>query len=237
MAVPVHVERKGTTTDDTSIPSSTNTPVSGAAYVVFVTSRITSGAPAAPTLSGTGGWSVTWTQRQTQQEKNSPDEVRITVFDGVASSGTDGVITADWGAVTQQNMCIDIIRLPDADTSAIQGQTPAGSEGDSAEEPNGTLAAFGNANNTAIFSMAQRSNTTITPDTGWTELGTRYAAGGQALTCTSIYQETDTDLTPSAVSGGFWCAIACEIELAAAAAAYLPLDQAHTPQHQSLMAS
>ena len=217
MAVPVLVQRIGTTTDNPTLTSSTNTPVNGAAYVVTVASRITSGAPAAPTLSGTNGWNVTWTQRQTQQEGISPNDLRITVFDGVASSGTAGTITASWGVTDQQNMALEIVRLPDADTSAIQGQTPSGSTGDNLEEPNGTLAAFGNSSNTAYFAMAQRTNGTIVADAGWTELGNEYAAGGQALTFGSIYQETDADLTPSAVSGGFWCAIACEIELASVA--------------------
>ena len=70
-----------------------NTPVSGKAYTIAVATRLNSPSSlAAPTLSGTNGWNVTWTERSTIIDDNN--EVRITLFDGVADSGVAGTITA-----------------------------------------------------------------------------------------------------------------------------------------------
>ncbi|KKK89206.1 hypothetical protein LCGC14_2735400, partial [marine sediment metagenome] len=203
--MPTLTERIATDTDASSIASSSNTPVSGNAYTVAVSNRIDAESPNTPTLSGTNGWGVTWTQRGTQVGVS--DDIRITLFDGVPNSGVAGVLTADFGGQTQTALGLEIVEWPDADASAIQGQTPVAATANSTTVT-ATLSAFGNSDNTAYLPMLIRANTTIVPDTGWTELGAEVRVPGFSVG--SIYRVGDGDLTPSATIGfdAIWTCIA-----------------------------
>jgi hypothetical protein len=87
----------GSNTDATSYATASITPTNGGMILAFVTSFF-GGTPAIPTLSGTNGLNTTWTQLNTA---TIGSDLRLTGFWGVASSGTAGVLTFDFGAETE----------------------------------------------------------------------------------------------------------------------------------------
>lgn len=210
--IPTLVERFGTTTPTNFLASSSNVPVSGKPYTIAATSRVDAIDPLAPTIiTGTGGWNVTWTQRQEIQLTN---DVHLTLFDGYPNSDTPGTITVDWGAVTQESIVVELVQWPEGKlVSGLQGQTPVAAESITGS-PTATLLALGNSKNTVYFVAAIRGNTTLVADPGLTIIGTVLGFSTPDLTLGSCYKVGDSDLTPSMTQGaGEWGAIACEIEL------------------------
>ena len=86
--------------NQSSYTTSSSTPGSGKLCIVSVTQAV-SGTPTTPTLSGTGGYNVTWTQVRTTNYDTSGTQRRLTVFRGVTASATAGTITVDFGGQTQ----------------------------------------------------------------------------------------------------------------------------------------
>jgi hypothetical protein len=87
------------TADLSTYTSASITPSSGTTYVLGVTSEVASGTANAPTVSGTNGWNVTWTQISTVTYNGGLN--RITLFSGVASSSVAGTLSFAFGGQTQ----------------------------------------------------------------------------------------------------------------------------------------
>ena len=142
-------------TDLTSYPTGSNSPVATSAYLVVCAALRAAGQTATPTLAGTNGWNVTWTNRGTVLVN---DDLRLTLFSGTTgASTTAGTLTADYGAETQEAHGIVTVLLGAANAAPVQvktGTTTAGT----------TLAltmdgAFADAWNATLYILANDATT------------------------------------------------------------------------------
>lgn len=133
------------------------TPNSGELALVAVGNRKSTAANA-PALSGTNGWSVTWTQIASLNTGGSTLS-KITLFRGVPSSGTAGTLSIDFSGVNQAQGIIIVILCSGVDQATNQGivQSEIGSAA-SGTSHDVNLLAFGDAaNGTALFGMSRGS--------------------------------------------------------------------------------
>jgi len=210
---PVQVDTQ--TGSGTTLASNSITPVSGALYLVFVANAVA--AAGTPTLTGTNGLNVTWTQIATRASAAAGH--RLTAFRGVAASAAAGVLTADFGGVAQTIANLAVLRAPlTLDQTTNQGVVQAVSTTQAATTaPTVTLAAVGAARNVAILAALDNVSATWTNSTaGWAALP---VIAGVGLSLGAMFRAHATlDLSPTGTFGtsGITCAIGLELKVDAA---------------------
>jgi hypothetical protein len=173
----------------TSYDTASISPTTGSVMLVEVASVIGSGTPTIPTLSGLG---ATWTQIETCYYDQTGTTYRVTAFRGVGGSGS-GVITIDFGGVTQAGCgwCVDEVTGADTTNPVVQSakSSEPGSGGNSITA---TLASAITSGNRAWFCAAYEVAEASTPESGWTSLGGSAHSGPQN-TFGTMYSDSDTD--------------------------------------------
>lgn len=168
----VNKQAEQSATDAISFPNTSTTPVSGRLYIVSVVNNKGT-TPDTPTLSGTNGFNVTWTQIGTVTSNTiAAPNARLTCFWGVASSNSAGVITSSYGGATQTGFCqfIDEVDGANTTTPIVVGNVVT-NNADSATGVNCTLAALASSLNAAFGAYTKSGNSAITPNGTFTELG------------------------------------------------------------------
>lgn len=171
MAIAItNLQANTSATDATTFANTSTTPVSGRLYLVSVVNTKAT-TPDAPTLSGTNGFNVTWTQIATVLFNTiaSPTQ-RLTLFWGIASSNTAGVITSSYGGNTQTgfNQFIDEVTGFNATTPVTANIVT--NRGDAVTGVNCTLAALASTLNAAFGCYTRSGNAAINPNGTFTEL-------------------------------------------------------------------
>jgi hypothetical protein len=192
------------------------TPVSGALYLVAVANYLA--AAGTPTLSGTGGFSVTWTQVATRA--GAAASQRITVFRGVASSASAGVITADFGGVSQDQIRMVTLRCQTINQASAQGvvQSVSATLSPSAL-PTVTFAAFSAVLNVAVmFSMTDQNTTWTNSTPGWTPYTVIAGAGGSVGAMFRAHATLDVSPFGTFGASGITCSIGVEVKVDTASA-------------------
>lgn len=186
------------------------TPVNGELVLVAVGNRKGAGTADTPTVTGTNGWNVTWTQVDTQLHGGNTLN-RQTLFRGVASSGTAGTFTVDFAGVNQAQCGVVVVSFSGVDQATSQGIVQSAKNSGSL---NGalaaTLAAFGDAGNaTYLCGNARGTPSGFTPEGSFT--GYSVTGGVQGIAAEWL-ASNDTSPTGTLTSGSNWAAIAVEIK-------------------------
>ena len=196
--------------------SSSFTPVAGNTLYVWAWSFILLGAPATPSMSGTGGMSgATFTQVATSTAL-AAGWLRVTLFRTVAQAAAASTITASWGATNQGSGGMIVVEAQDAETGGTNGsntQVQASSiqTGNSAAPAVTGLSSFQPGSGTLLFSiMLNSAGNTTEPEAGWTEI---YDVSGME---TAAFWNPGADTTPTHTINAAknWGAIALEIAVA-----------------------
>lgn len=145
-------------------------PTSGALVLVGVHSQKGT-TPDVPTLAGTNGLNVTWTQVRTITY--GPTGLgRLTIFRGVASSSVAGTLTASFGGVNQTGCQILSFQMTNVDTTTNQGivQNPVIDVGTTGNGSTTALSAFSSVKNfTVSFFVDKATVANVTPEASWQE--------------------------------------------------------------------
>ncbi len=166
MGTPALKVQSSDATDGTTATIASDSYLANRLILVAVGVVQASGTPASkPTISGLG---ATWTERGDVSFGGS-SRFRITLYSttlGSNQTGTIGITVAS----THEHFLWQVVEYNDASTW-VQGAV-ANDGGASVTTITATLAAFANAANGAFsFMMHAGSTGTVTPGTGWTELG------------------------------------------------------------------
>lgn len=149
------------TTDGASHTTAAATPVSGAVYEAWVVNLIAAGTPNVPTCAGTNGFNVTWTQVETVVQ----DQLRLTIFRGVAGSAVAGTLTFDYAGQTNSAAVWGLNRwFNTAATLNVQSRTGTVDAGTAITWAS-ALAAFGSGfNPTYVVAAAAGAFVTVRGD-------------------------------------------------------------------------
>ena len=215
------------TVDTDTYTTASVTPLSGQLVLAAVHSAMSVGTDTIPTLSGTNGWNVTWTQVATVDYRTSGNERRVTLFRGVPSSGTAGTLTTAFSA-TQVGRTLSVISWANVDQTTNQGVVQsatacAGGDctgGTTATSLSVTLAAFGNANNATygVFGVTGFDEDQV-PGTGFTELQDMVRELPTERTQTQWRVDNDTSVDQSSATTTIRGGIAVELDYLEAVAA------------------
>jgi hypothetical protein len=196
--------------DATTFSNTSITPTSGRLYIVcVVNSKGTT--PDTPTLSGTNGFNVTWTQIATITFNTiaSPN-ARLTAFWGIASSSSAGVITSAYAGNTQTGFCQTIDEFTGFNaTTPIVTANVVTARADTVTGVNCTLAALASTLNATFGTYSKSGNSTITPNGTFTEL----EDNGHGTPAHRLETQWKINATGSGGSSGSldWAGIAFEI--------------------------
>ena len=143
------LDEGGTSTDASSFSTASITPAGNALIIACVQNRHAS---PVTTVSSCTGCGITWTQHSTVPYNSiAAPSNRVSLFRVSAVSPTTGVVTFDFGGVTQLDCNFFVFEVIGADlTQGSQGviQVMTDKQNSGAGDPdNITLAAFGNASN------------------------------------------------------------------------------------------
>jgi hypothetical protein len=198
-------------TDASSYLNTSWTPPTTGIIVVFVITRLSSGLPVQPTMSGN---SLTWTVIKSEPQGSE----RLTMFAAKAAGATTGQTTISFSSETQQCCTAEFCQI----TGAYEGgtiaqafvQTPANGSG-SGTTGTVNLSAGANSNNRPISCFYHRENEVTTPRTNWTELddlsGTSPIRGLETQWRSDAFETTST---ATWATGSRWIGIAAEIKIA-----------------------
>ncbi len=190
-------------------------PTNGAMYLICVVNRRGGSLPTTPTVAGTNGWNTTWTQVVTGTFGfgGGANTKRMTIFRGVASSGTAGVVTISHGGTNQTSEQAIILRMPLVDTTTNQGvvQAPVVASGTGTTFTATALSAFASRFNPGVaFYSDSDTVANITVETPWVELTELNTATEQGST--AVHYLRYADLSPTATgTSGDWGAWATEL--------------------------
>lgn len=203
------------------------TPVSGVLYLVAVAN--VHAAVGTPTLTGTGGFGVTWTQVATRADAGAVE--RLTVFRGVASSATAGVLTADFGGVAQTVALMVTHRCQSVNQTTNQGvvQSVSATQAASAA-PTVTFAAFGAVFNIAVmFSMTSLSTTWTNSTAGWAPTPVVANTAGSLGGMFRAHAILDTVPVGTFGASGVTCSVGVELKVDATVAGPGDAERGNTP--------
>ena len=210
--------------DATSYTGNSFIPPTSGLAVAFVGSRVNGGDPVQPTVTG---WGLTWTF--IDSVLNS-DGIKIQLFAADLTGATEGAITVDFGAETQQACSVSLSYIDDADLSGgVSGafvQTPSATgSGTSASV---TLAAAGHADNRPIACALVRANEDVAPRTNWTELD-NITGAGPTRSLETQYRDDAFETTASAswTTSAAWAILAVEIKGASSGGSTTTLTADH----------
>lgn len=207
----------GDNTDLTSYSTGSWSPSATTLYLATVTSRITSGAPVHPTLSGNG---LTWVEVASAKDGAPGSNIRTTVFRAMAASPSAGALTADFGAETQLGCTILIDELTGTDTSGTNGSgaiiQSAIANGNSGTAPSVTLATL--LSGSASFGgLGTAANAAPTAGSGYTSLGETHQ-GTPIQGTLSEYKATGSVTVDFADPSAGWRIVGVEVAVPAAGA-------------------
>lgn len=170
--------------------------------------------PDTPTVSGTNGWNVTWTQigTLTYNTSGSPQS-RLTLFWGVAASNISGVITASTGAITQTGWLLAADEVMGANTTTpIRAGSVATAFVNGGSSATITLGAFAHVFHAGFCSGGRNDNLAFTPSGAYIEL---FDTGHMAPTTRALssWRVNDVNAGVSVGASGNLGAVACELQI------------------------
>ena len=175
------------------------TPVSGSLYYLFVHNTKGAASVDTPTVTGTNGWSVTWTQEATipYDVVSGTNRKRNTLFSAVASSAVAGVLTVDFAGATQNSLAWALIQVTGNAASSYTVQVKTGSLTTVGTALTVTLDnAFSNSGNENLSGIGKTDDTATTPGTGFAELSDlTWANPAGALETNNLANDTSCDWT------------------------------------------
>ena len=138
-------------------------PTSGRVlYLAVISVKATT--PDTPTVSGTNGFSGTWTQIGTTLTLQTPagNFIGVSRFWSVAASSVAGVVTVSYGAATQLGAVWDLLTSPfvNATTPIVQSGTNTDTSSSTALPALTLGSALANAMNWVIYVVAEQVNST-----------------------------------------------------------------------------
>lgn len=200
------------TVDASSFTTASITPPSDTLILLTVSSRLASGAPNTPTVSGCG---LTWVE--ITNVVNTGGNRRLTCFRARGSSPTSGTLTIDFGGQSQTEASWISDYVTDSDSSGTNGsgaivQSATGSAA-SGTTSTVTLAAFGSSSNAAYGVHVNTNPSAITPGSGFTELAEN-STSESGTDMQSEYKLNDTTVDATWTGSGSWYSLAVEIKQA-----------------------
>lgn len=205
---------KGSGATIASLVTGSVTPVSSELMLVWVGNTL-GAAVSTPTLTGTNGLSVTWTQVATIVD--APSLQRLTLFRGVPSSSVAGAFTIAFGGVVQLFVVWEAESYPSVAQATNQGivQSITGTAAAAIQKGLTLGAAQGNNANIVAYGAYSTANTTFTAESGDTAVATQADVRG-----TIGVEGTSPATNPpnTAPAGGTFgasgtiCAIAAEVK-------------------------
>lgn len=157
----------GTGSAATSFATDSIAPSASALILVWVTSKISGGAPAAPSLSGNG---LTWVQVATVQFDSNNS--RMTLFRAMGTAPTAGAITISFGATSQTSCVWHVHQWTGAATSGTNGSGAIAQSSTQAVTNSLTLSrdlASATAGNALAIGTVRDTDESFTGEDGWEE--------------------------------------------------------------------
>lgn len=207
---------QGGTTAATSGTTASVSPSSNNLLLLSVCSRVAGGTPNQPTITGNG---VTWVLVNSA-DTGGTNHKKLFVFRGMAVSPSSGTVVIDYAGQTQSGINWTVDQFSGTDTTGtngsgaiVQSTTNVDTTGLSTTFTV-TLAAFSNASN-ATFGAVEMDTyvATVSPGSGFTQLGTNNAEGSTNLgifTEWTSANDTTVDITDGAASS--FTGVAIEIK-------------------------
>lgn len=213
--------------DANSYATASVTIAANRGYLLVVGTPQQGANPTKPTVSGA---SVTWTEADDilWASVGTPRR-RTTVFRCLNVTGGSGVLTIDYGGVTQGGCSWALIEITGMDTSGTNGSGMVVQVVKSAIDPSAatsgsiSLAALGSANNVAFGAVAHIANEVTTPGAGYAEL-TDNPGNNPSLSVQTEYLINVTTVNASWATSSIWGITGIEIK---AADDYIPRYSAH----------
>jgi hypothetical protein len=202
-----------------SVTTGSITPVSGQVIVAFFVTSTVGGAnhvTVSPTLTGTNGLNVAWTNLSSPitSYRDSVGAFGISIFRGVPSSGAAGTLTLSWTRDAIAEAAWNILTFSGVDQTTNQGVVQR-VRSQASQPISVTMAAFGNSANATVMGcawLASGGRESWTPKTGYT--------GYSTIPPSHIAMGTEwigsADTNPTAVLGSNGAGIQLGIELKSA---------------------
>lgn len=225
----------------TSSATAAITTTAGKLYAIWVSAYVSSGSvqPPQPTVTFNGSGLAFDVVASVDIDTSGADRQTMWLFRGVASAGSSGTTTIDFGAVAaKHDWAID--EIDGVDTSGINGsaaivQSATAQFASGATSGTVSLAAFADATNNAaygVFDVQSSSSGVVsyTAGTGFTKLG---EDTGNVATLASEYrvgQDTTVDMTWSGASVFRSAGIAVELKAASSGSVIDAAAQALTSE-------
>lgn len=218
------------TANSTTYVTNERTFVSGRLYIMLVSGRY--GGANVPTSVVQTDDSNAWTPEVSHDPANT--SFSIWSFVPGANDTDDVTITFDG---TCQRCAVHIIEYTDFNASTPTGVDASSSDTSSPADLSFTFNADG-LSGAIGGSGCGSAALSFTPGTGWVNDPPNDLDTTESLSQGGMYAVDDSDDAAMAFSGSPTEAIHAILEIRgpAAAAEYLPLDRAHQPQHQTIMA-
>lgn len=199
--------------DASSYNSPLNSSPADDSWLVFdLISRVASGDPNIPTLSG---GSLTYTQEATTAAGTTNRRLTRFVAQIVGASPGAYTLTADFAAQTQTLCFWHITNITGGDTSDIFVDGNSLTNSGTGTSGSVTLSAFASTDNRPLFAIVKGQATEAFTE-GGVELADPAGTEGYRLS-TSYYATAETVPSASWVTSAVWAAIAGEVKAAAAA--------------------
>ena len=193
------------------------TPVSGALYYLFLHNTKGAASVDTPTVTGTNGWSVTWTQEATSPYDlvSGTNRKRVTLFSAVASSAIAGVLTVDFAGATQNSIGWSLIKVSGNAASGYTVQVKIGEITSVGTALTITLDnAFSNSGNENLSGIGKTDDTATNPGTGFAEISDlTWINPSAALETNNLANDTSCDWTwtGNAKAGGISVEVAIAV--------------------------
>ena len=191
-------------------PTDSISPAANQLIIVAIRNAVSSGTPNVPTVSGCN---LTWTQIATRHAGANTLN-RITFFRGLGSNPTPGALTFDFAGQTQaQGWNWSVDQFENIDTGGTNGAdavVQSASNDANTSNLTVTLGAFGHTDNATYGFAYQNAYNTVSPGTGFTQLGSTSGGNGQAL---AIFANSNkTSVAFNATGSSFYIGMAIEIK-------------------------
>jgi hypothetical protein len=190
-------------TDGTAYVTASVTLIAGRCYLLSVANTAASAAVVSSITNG-----ATWSSRSSTQFNTTAH--RVSIWSGVPASDYTGTLTINFGAT--QTACVwSLNEFVNVDTASTDGVVQQAVGTGTSVTPLATLAAFGNQDNATFGALANISDTTTTPGTGFTELSD--TASATPVACLETEWQVDNDTTvDGTITSAAWGACAVELK-------------------------
>lgn len=201
-------------TDASSYATASVSPAANRLVLIAVYSRVSSGTPNTPSISGNG---LTWENIATVVAGTLTNR-KISLFRAMSASPSSGAITIDFAGQTQTECNWSVCEFSGVDKSGSNGsgaivQSDAENQGSPITSFSLTMSAFGSQSNMAYGVVGHATNEATTPGSGFTTIHDVSSTGNNQTILTE-YKLNEPTVSASWATGTTGAGIVVEIKAA-----------------------